>query len=227
MFPRLRVAILLLAGMIFALTIAETLRPKLVVAEHEAKFDLENGIPRSFGEWAVAPDVLSSVTTPSARETLNRIYSQTLSRMYVNGAGDRVMLALAYGSEQSDELKAHRPEVCYPAQGFEVLQQTRGHITLDSKIIPVTRIVASAGSRIEPVTYWLAVGGMAAATDFERKLVQLRFGLTGKIPDGMLVRVSTIEADADHAYKVHEQFARDLVSALPPEVQGRIGVAGF
>jgi EpsI family protein len=37
---------------------------------------------------------------------------------YVNASGYRIMLSLAYGSDQRGALQAHKPEVRYPAQGF-------------------------------------------------------------------------------------------------------------
>lgn len=223
--PRYRllpVAMLVLA-LAAALAAAEALRPRVAATPG---IELERAIPGSFGEWRQVPGALSLVASPTAQASLDRLYSQTLARLYVDASGERVMLALAYGGRQTDELKAHRPEVCYPAQGFQLLRKSGGVLALAGTNVPVTRLVAAAGARVEPVTYWLAVGGRAAATDFQRKLVQLRFGLTGTIPDGMLVRISSIEADADHAYQVHERFARDLVAALPAATRSRIGVAG-
>jgi len=49
---------------------------------------------------------------------LDKLYSQILNRVYVNATGYRIMLLLAYGSDQHGSLQADKPEVCYPAQGF-------------------------------------------------------------------------------------------------------------
>ena len=34
---------------------------------------------------------------------------------------------MAYGDDQRGGLQAHRPEVCYPAQGFKVTSQADGY----------------------------------------------------------------------------------------------------
>lgn len=50
----------------------------------------------------------------------------------------------------------------------------------------------------------------------------MSYGLSGKIPDGMLVRVSSIDIDEDNAYKIQTQFADQMLSALAPEHRQRL-----
>jgi hypothetical protein len=48
----------------------------------------------------------------------------------------------------------------------------------------------------------------------------LRDGLEGKVPDGILVRASSLmndPAEADEAYRLQEDFLRDFVAALTPQ----------
>lgn len=40
----------------------------------------------------------------------------------------------------------------------------------------------------------------------QKKLLELSNGLTRKIPDGMLIRVSSIDSDTSRAYQVQERF---------------------
>jgi EpsI family protein len=54
----------------------------------------------------------------STQKLRDELYSQFLNRVYVNATGYRIMLLLAYGSDQHGSLQADKPEVCYPAQGF-------------------------------------------------------------------------------------------------------------
>ena len=44
----------------------------------------------------------------------------------------------------------------------------------------------------------------------------------GQIPDGLLFRVSSIDADAVHAFKAQQQFVADMMAAVPPEVRQRL-----
>jgi len=41
-------------------------------------------------------------------------------RAYQNSQGQIVYLALAWGEQQRQEVKIHRPDLCYVAQGFKV-----------------------------------------------------------------------------------------------------------
>ena len=52
-------------------------------------------------------------------------YDDVLMRSYTNAHGEVVMLALAYGRHQRQEIKIHRPELCYTSQGYAVLQEIR------------------------------------------------------------------------------------------------------
>lgn len=58
--------------------------------------------------------------TPELANNLDKLYSQTLTRTYINNDGYRIMLSVAYGENQlsSDVTQVHRPEFCYVAQGF-------------------------------------------------------------------------------------------------------------
>jgi len=46
----------------------------------------------------------------------------------------------------------------------------------------------------------------------------LKYGLTGKIPDGLLFRISSIQADEAQAYQTQDEFARDLLKVMSPSV---------
>jgi len=90
--------------------------------------------------------------------------------------------------------------------------------------LSVRRVVAIKGQRHEPITYWLTVGDKATLPGWRRKLVQIGYGLTGRIPDGMLVRISSISTDTDAAYKAQDQFIKTLLDRL--EGEDRVKVIG-
>jgi len=52
--------------------------------------------------------------------------------------------------------------------------------------------------------------------------MKLRAGLRGKILDGMLIRVSTIDNDIGRAYRVQATFADALVRAIDPGYRMRV-----
>jgi EpsI family protein len=64
------------------------------------------------------------------------------------------------------------------------------------------------------VTYWFIVGDRAVVGRLERLMVQLRLGLSGRIPDGMLVRVSSISANPAQAFNGQEEFIGALLEGM-------------
>ena len=132
-------------------------RPSSKVSDKE-QVSLETSVPKSFGEWNELPEQIAQVVNPQTQEILNTIYSQLLVRTYVNKQGYRIMLSLAYGDDQRGGLQAHRPEVCYPAQGFKLGEVRDESIPTAFGNIEVRRLTTSLGPRNEPVTYWLTVG---------------------------------------------------------------------
>jgi EpsI family protein len=209
--------------MFAAAGMALALKPTHKIADAGPKIDLEVLIPKTFGGWAIDETIRPLMANPEQEATIKEIYSQTLTRTYVNPQGDRIMLSIAYGGDQSEKMAVHKPEICYPAQGFQILKSpTVGIFTSDGSSIPVKRLVATQGSRIEPITYWTTVGDAVAVTGLKWKLQQLKYGLTGKIPDGLLFRVSSIQADDAKAYQMQDAFTRDLLKAMSPSGRQRI-----
>jgi EpsI family protein len=184
--------------------------------------DLETLFPRTFGQWATDDRMPVQLVSPDTAALLNKIYNQTLSRSYIHPSGDRIMLSVAYGGDQSDGTSAHRPEVCYPAQGFQVLSSASGKLTTASHPIRVRRLVARLGNRVEPITYWIVVGDKVTISGTEQKLAQLSYSMRGLIPDGMLVRVSSINTDAEKAFGVQQRFVDELGAALQPGARAQI-----
>jgi EpsI family protein len=203
-----------------ALTVALTPKPR-VPGAHE-QFSLDSMIPAQFNGWAIDTSIVPLTPDPDQQSALARIYDQTLSRTYVNAAGQRVMLSIAYGGDQSNALALHLPEVCYTAQGFEILEASDGVLATGAGPLPVKRLVARQNARNEPITYWITIGDKAVASSIQQKLQRLAYGVTGKIPDGMLVRVSTIQADQHDGWRLQAGFIRQMLDVLPARDRARL-----
>jgi EpsI family protein len=148
-----------------------------------------------------------------------------LVRISVDGDNRRIMLSIAYGDRQlGDRLQAHRPEYCYQAQGFVVGAASDGQLATPYGALPIRRLLTHRPGRRETVSYWLTVGDQATLPGLARKLAQLRQVLSGRVPDGMLVRVSSIDDSAEAAYAAHDRFVADLLSVVPEA--DRIRLAG-
>lgn len=186
-----------------------------------AGFDLEAVIPEEFEGWTLDSEVspLQPIETGSLAD---RIYDQTVSRGYRNPAGDLIMLVVAYGQNQSDALQIHRPEICYSANGFHVSDPRRYYLNLDlheDVILPLLKLETNNYGHYEPITYWTRVGDALPSGNWTRQYSKITYGLRGKIPDGILVRVSSISRDSENAFKVHDEFINRLLNAIPAEYQ--------
>jgi EpsI family protein len=214
-----------LGAMVLAAALAVVLAPAKSGAA--AAPDLGALVPARLGDWReVRSRVLQVDLTPrrdgeEAGRTTDEPYDQTVMRTYARADGATVMLALAYGGRQRQEVKIHRPELCYLAQGFAVARRDPAPIVFaDGRAVTATRLVARSDRRVEPVTYWIRIGDEITAGAVDSRLAILREGLKGRIPDGILVRVSSAyapsDAAAERAYEDHQDFLRALLGALEP-----------
>jgi EpsI family protein len=177
--------------------------------------DLKKVVPEAFGEWSLDPQMALVVASPDVEAKLAKVYQQTLSRTYMNPKGERMMLSIAYTGDIDQQMDVHRPELCYPAQGFDIVAKTQdAKVATPAGELPVKQLVARHGMRVEPITYWITVGDTTATKGWERKLVKLRYGLTGQIPEGMLVRVSSISPQPASAYQHQNEFIKGMLGAI-------------
>lgn len=222
----LRHKTILMAALMFSVAaLSNLLIPTIYMADEREPINLEEMIPSSFGDWREMPYVSAQIINPEQKDTLLKIYSETLTRTYVSAQGYQVMLSIAYGKNQKKGLELHKPEVCYPAQGFELVSRTVGTLDLPGKHIAATRLVTNLGPRNEPVTYWTVVGDQITSGNWSKRWIETRYGLDNRIPDGMLVRLSSIDRNAEYAYGVHTKFAAALVNAINPSVRSRFAGA--
>ncbi|MDP3584450.1 MAG: EpsI family protein [Thiobacillus sp.] len=217
-FKHLVIGLCMFAGAGLALALKPT--DKLVGSGPE--INLETLIPERLGDWKIDQTIVMLIS-PDQQQALEEVYSQTLTRTYINSAGKRIMLSLAYGGTHGEGMQLHRPENCYPAQGFQLVTDTQA-VILPTQYgeLPIKRLVAAQGSRNEPITYWTVVGDQHTQFGWRMKLAQMRYTLTGVIPDGMLVRVSSIDRDETGAYEIQADFIQALLASMNDAERERI-----
>jgi EpsI family protein len=217
-----RAAVLALV-MCAAAGLALLITPRHFLADLEKREKLEQLVPKSFGEWKVDESIVPVQPSPDLQQVLDATYDEILARTYRNPQGARVMLSLAYGRNQHKGMNTHRPEVCYPAQGFKLVGASHPDtLPWDGRQLRVQRVVAAMGARNEPITYWLLVGDEITAFGYAQRYTAIRYGVEGIIPDGVLVRVSSIDRDNPAAFALQEDFIRDMLKALPAEKRIRL-----
>jgi EpsI family protein len=195
---------------------AALLKPKKHDTPEMEKLGLETLIPAEFAGWRIDRSVVPVQPPPEVEEVIGKLYDETLARTYINGRGQRVMLSIAYGGDQTGRLRVHRPEKCYSAQGFRVDKVSQQQEQIGGANVTVNRLYAALGARQEPISYWVRVGDETVDGALAQRLTQLRFSLNGQIPDGLLFRVSNIGADRAAGYALQDSFIADLVRSMPP-----------
>lgn len=213
----------LLLGVLMTLAalIAMAITPVRPLADAWNNESISEMLPDKIGEWRVDPSVVPVAVDPATVQTLVQTYSETVSKTYVNPRGRRIMLSVAYGRDQRGGGRAHYPEVCYPAQGFQVGRTTSGNLSLADTDLHFNRLVATHAARVEPITYWMMVGEKPVLNSLQHKAAILSYGLDGAIADGLLFRVSSVNPDADTANSEHGDFIRALYDNLKPRARLR------
>jgi exosortase B len=183
-------------------------------ANARALVPLEELFPVQVGTWRQDPVSVGFVRPAFEQAKRFQMYDQVLERVYINPVGERIMLSVAYGRQQSVGLQIHRPEVCYKAGGFSVSAMQTGQIELPGHVLPVTRLVASMPDRQEPITYWRLLGDDVVSSEASLRLSQIASGLKGRgIDDGLLVRVSSLSSDAEAGWRLQQGFVQELDAA--------------
>lgn len=225
----LYLAIAIAASMAAASALAYAITPRTFLADTQSRERLVSIVPTSFGDWVVDTSIVPIAPSPDVQKVLDATYDETLALTFRNSKGDRVMLSLAYGRNQHKGMITHRPEVCYPAQGFQLSTAvTNASVSvLNEKSLPVKRVVAAMGPRNEPITYWVMVGDEITEFGYPHRWVSIQHGLRGNIPDGVLVRVSSISQDNAQAYALQDGFIRELLQAIPVAKRHRLLGAAY
>jgi EpsI family protein len=225
MSPDRRRALTLATAMAATGALAVLGRPVPRTLSDAERFDLDAVVPDHFASWQIDPASQAFVRPAAVQGKRLKIYDQLLERTFVRPDGGRVMLSIAYGSEQSARLQLHRPEVCYRAGGFQVRGVQPVRLDLGPRHLPATRLVAEMPGRPEPITYWTVLGGEVVADADAFRWRRIQFAARREVLDGVLVRVSSIDPAPVRAYALQQQFAQDLLAALPPEATRRLAGA--
>ncbi|HTV97460.1 MAG TPA: EpsI family protein [Steroidobacteraceae bacterium] len=211
------------AAIVMSALLAAALAPRGPTRGEARAPDLSRIIPLAFADWKYVPDIALVIPAADAQDDadpssrLYGIYDQVIGRGYRNAAGATVMLLIAYGSAQDFKLKAHWPEFCYVAAGFRILAKSESAVPLSGAERPLelTRLIAERESRLEPVSYWMRVGREISHGIIDRQWIRLKYALRGAVPDGVLIRTSTVGLTAQASFELQDRFIRDLLAAVP------------
>lgn len=212
-------AVLMTCLLVGAIT-ARLLTPNAVHVEAYPEFDQR--LPSQVAQWTYTPSAMQQVAASTAKDTdLSQPYNEVSMRTYRDPQGHAVMLTLAWGQRQRQEVKVHRPDLCYVAQGYKVIslsnKQTTGFSGVSHPVL-VHHMLAQNAQSYEAVAYWMRIGSNFSEGALETRMHIIEEGLKGRIPDGILVRSSiraNTKEEAEAAFPLLDQFLLDLYGSTP------------
>jgi len=206
--------ILFVSLCILAAVASYVLTPKQMLADIDP-VNLEQMVPMEFGAWKVLPQNESVITSSEQEEFIKSIYSQVLSRVYTDANGHQVMLSIAYTRDQSDNSgkQSHKPEICYPAQGFNITDRDLYSLNTQFGVIKAMHLIAKLKDRIEPITYWTTIGNVNVSNQFDSKIAQIDYGFNNILSDGN---------DYVYSYELHKVFINSLINTLSAHDRKRL-----
>ncbi len=166
-------------------------------------------VPRKFGRWTSVSE--SGVVLPPPDALRDRLYDNLVTRVYASPSGVSVMLLLAYNNAQDGVLQLHRPETCYPVGGYVLSDTRKVDIPVEGRRIPANFFTATGPGRTEQVQYFTRLGDAFPRSWAEQRMAVIRANIAGDIPDGMMMRVSTLGMDAPEAETLLDEFSRSFI----------------
>lgn len=204
----------LCASMLLSGFSANQIRPTIYMSDARNGIKIASIVPEDFGTWKKM-EVSTGVVNPQQQKMLDELYTELVTRTYVSSEGYVIMLSVAYGKNQNDSFQVHLPEICYPAQGFQVGDSQKMALTTPYGEIPIKQLETTFQSRrVEPVTYWTTIGNHAVKSGLDKKLKEISYAMQGDIADGLLFRISSIDTDKPRAFAMQQKFIQEMLASI-------------
>jgi len=175
-------------------------------------------VPASFGGWT-SEDVGDPYAINGKGTLSAKLYNELVVRQYANQATQSaVLVLLAYGGKQSDELQLHRPEVCYPAFGYALVRNEPLSLSVGEGVaLPARRLAAEQDDRRESIIYWSRMGELLPQSAAQQRAARLQIGMQGIVPDGLLCRFSMAGENAPQNWQKIAAFVVEMLGAIAPD----------
>lgn len=200
---------------------AYALKPRREVLLLPESTELQSLIPMEPPGW-IGQDVGDPMALNQEGSLAARLYNQVVTRLYTDPITNaQVMMLLAYGAKQNDDLQLHRPEVCYPAFGYALVRNDAVEIPLWSSVeIPARRLVAEDESGRQFITYWSRLGEFLPQDGGEQREARFLTAFEGIVPDGVLCRFNTWGSEPQAAWRTMETLIAGLIKTMPAVGRG-------
>jgi EpsI family protein len=193
-------------------------RQPSVRVDYLGKGKLEEVMPEKIGRWTYVSS--SGLVVPPEDQLSRALYSQLLTRVYAaDDDGPAMMVLVAQSGSQTGILQIHRPEICYNAGGYALSDVEPHAVRSTSGLIPATSMAATNGARTEQLVYWTRIGKHMPTTWQQQRMAVAIDNLKGRIPDAVMVRVSTISNSRNAALQSIDEFIGAMLASMKPDVR--------
>lgn len=177
-------------------------------------FDPASVLPQRVDDWrAVEPE---EVILPAPDVLSTRVYDRLAIKAFVHPEQPPITLVMAYGGRQDYTFQLHRPEICYAASGFAILDVQEQALLIADPPVPGNVMLAERGGRREAVLYWSRIGHAFAQTLWEQRLAVAEGFGSWQIEEGVLLRLSMPATDYASALPTLSAFAARLIALSGP-----------
>jgi EpsI family protein len=172
-------------------------------------------IPEKVGGWTSRSDV--ELILPPPDELSEKLYENLETRIFEGQGLPPIMFLIAYSSIQRNDVQVHRPEVCYPAAGLPITKNEPGKSQIGNVKLDSRFLIADRDGAQEMILYWTRVGDSYPLDWRSQRVEMAKANLSGAMPDGALIRFSTISNDEQDARKSLTEFAIQMKNVLLPK----------
>lgn len=185
---------------------------------------IDHAVPSIVGPWRVA--ATDGLVTAPSDELSAKLYDQILTRIYRAPGLPDVALLIAYGRGQDADVQLHRPDACYPAQGYVLSAEQALPIGFGSRRVPAQIVTATRDALVSQVLFWTRIGDQLPVDAVAERRLIVHENLLGRMPDASLVRMSIDTDNRSAAIATFAQFIRLLAERLPADGRSLL-VDGF
>lgn len=151
---------------------------------------------------------------------------EVLSRNYINQSMDAGLNLLVVYRKLGRRGFAHRPEMCYPAQGWEIISKSYTTVPYGGKDVQAVRVVAQKNDEKDVIIYWFASGRKVEASFVKQQLWMALDRLQTRKYGWAFIRISSpVIISEDDTMKQIRSFVKSasnpLIGTLTGSQDGR------
>lgn len=182
------------------------------VAKFSASLDK---LPMKMGTWQGEDIKLDAVVMKALSA------DQVLCRQYTDSKTERQLGLLIVYRKYGRRDFSHRPELCYPASGWEIVGKSYTHVPYAGRSVRARLVIAEKDYSREAITYWFASGDRTEGNFAKQQLWMALDRLQKQRHGWAFIRVNVPEmSDDEEALELTRSFMKVAEGPLMDSLNG-------